>query len=74
MVASLVDAKAMAEQLAMRPRTLLDLARRNRVPCIRVSRRIVRFDATAVLRALGTGSAPVPSPPPAAALGGSGAA
>ena len=66
MVASLVDAKAMAEQLAMRPRTLLDLARRNRVPCIRVSRRIVRFDARAVLRALGTGPAPVPSLPAAA--------
>ena len=45
-----VDADAMAGLLGVTQETTLKLARDGRIPCIRLGRRIVRFDPQAVLQ------------------------
>jgi excisionase family DNA binding protein len=50
----LVDARALARSLGVSPYTVLDLARRGKIPSVRVGRQ-VRFEAEAVRRALGLG-------------------
>jgi hypothetical protein len=48
----LIDAKELGRRLMMRPKPVLALARRGEIPCIRVSRKVIRFDYRAVLDAL----------------------
>jgi hypothetical protein len=53
--AALLRAEPMAAYLAISPRTLRRLAARRKVPCIRVSKRLVLFDPVDVLAALKKG-------------------
>lgn len=48
----LESTKALASRLQVRPETILKWASRGRIPCIRLSARVLRFDHAAVLRAL----------------------
>lgn len=44
--------RALASRLQVRPETILKWASHGRIPCIRLSARVLRFDHAAVLRAL----------------------
>jgi len=48
----LLTAEELADRLAMSPRTVIALARAGRVPEVRISSRIRRFDLDEVLAAL----------------------
>jgi excisionase family DNA binding protein len=54
---SLLTAEEMAEVLNVRPSTVLLWARRNRIPAVRLSPKVVRFNKSAVLAAVGTSDA-----------------
>ena len=54
---NLLTAEKMAEILNVRPSTVLFWARRNRIPAVRLSPKIVRFNKAAVLAAVGTTAA-----------------
>jgi excisionase family DNA binding protein len=50
--ASLLPTKEMAAQIRVEPDTLLGWARKGRIPCVRLGRKMVRFDPEAVIQAL----------------------
>ena len=52
MTGQLLTAEELAERLAVSPRTVIEWARAGRIPEIRASRRIRRFDYADVLAAL----------------------
>jgi excisionase family DNA binding protein len=49
---TLVTAVELARELSLRPKTIMDLARAGKIPRIKLSGRIVRFDREAVITAL----------------------
>lgn len=51
-MAELITANEMAERLRLRPTTVRRWARTGRIPAIRVSSKVIRFDPRAVERAL----------------------
>lgn len=48
-----VAAPVIARRLSVTPRYVLQLAEQGRIPCVRLGRKCVRFDANAVAAALG---------------------
>jgi excisionase family DNA binding protein len=46
------DANKVGERLGLKPETVLQMARRGRIPCVRLGRSVVRFDWPDVMRAL----------------------
>lgn len=61
----LITASELAERLRMKPKTIIGLAREGKIPRIKLSRRIVRFDYEEVVQAMKALAAkePVPKPP-----------
>ena len=51
-VVGAVTAAELAREVSLRPRTIMNLARAGKIPRIKLSGRIVRFDREAVLSAL----------------------
>ena len=55
-----VAAPVIARRLSVTSRYILQLAEQGRIPCVRLGRKCVRFDATAVAAALGIQWKPAP--------------
>jgi excisionase family DNA binding protein len=55
---SLVTTEQMARQLGLTPTTLRALVHRNKIPCVRITDTIWRFDQAQVMRTIGA----MPSP------------
>jgi excisionase family DNA binding protein len=51
---SLLAPQELAERLAVKPSTVLRWAKQGRIPAVRPTRRVIRFDVAAVLQALRT--------------------
>lgn len=47
---SLISAELLASQLGVTPRTVRDWARKGKIPCVRISPKVIRFNPEAVLR------------------------
>ena len=48
----IVTAKELAEELNLKPRTIRAWARQRKIPSLRISPKVVRFDLEAVIRVL----------------------
>jgi len=53
MMSELLSADEVAKRLRVKPTTVLHWTRSGRIPAIRVSRKIIRFDFDAILAVLG---------------------
>ena len=51
-MSELLTAAEMAARLRIKPTTLQEWAREGRVPCIRITPKVIRFDAEAVILSL----------------------
>jgi len=52
---TLETAEAMADRLGVSPRTIRDWARTGKIPCVRITAKVVRFDVADVLQSLRAG-------------------
>ena len=51
-VTELLTADEIAERLGVRPRTVREWSRKKLIPAVRLSRKVIRYDPTAVVAAL----------------------
>lgn len=56
---TIVDDKYLAAKFGVQPVTIRRAAKARKIPCLRLSRKIIRFDLDAVLAAMGKCTAPV---------------
>lgn len=49
----MIDAREIARLLGMTPKAVLVLAQQGRIPCVRISRKTIRFRESEVLKAVG---------------------
>jgi len=49
---TLVTAESLADRLAVKPRTIRDWARTGKIPSVRITSKVIRFDVDEVYRAL----------------------